>query len=236
MNTQDRTNPQAGGGQKDPPLHNPQPQTPKEVRARVERAALRLRRNTAETIALWRDLALIQQRGWHKDFGFPSFYEYTGRYFGAGNARYVDEHLVIGRLRPRRFLDCVIPVEALAIMAAALGPEAQEVIITATHYAKAEGEDGAPMELAAGDYSLVLLLRPKEGKKMSTQVLTGETYPKAKEDATPYVHDVGGVMDLDGDGKLEILIHSQYYEGGGTSVWKLGKDKAARVLEVECGV
>lgn len=116
------------------------------------------------------------------------------------------------------------------------GDGQEEVIITATHYAKAEGEGSAPMELAAGDYSLVLLLRPKEGRQTSTQILAGETYPKVREDVTPYVHDVGGVMDLDGDGSLEILLHSQYYEGGGTSVWKLGKDKAAKVLEVECGV
>ena len=115
------------------------------------------------------------------------------------------------------------------------GDGQEEVIITATHYAKAEGEGSAPMELAAGDYSMVLLVRTKADKKI-TQTLVGETYPKVREDVTPYVHDVGGVLDVDGDGSLEILLHSQYYEGGGTAVWKLGKDKAAKVLEVECGV
>jgi hypothetical protein len=50
------------------------------------------------------------------------------------------------------------------------------------------------------------------------------------------VHEVGAVLDLDGDGKMEIVLHSQYYEGGATTVWQLGAKEAKRVLEIACGV
>lgn len=111
----------------------------------------------------------------------------------------------------------------------------EEVLLAATHYPTAEGEGSAPMAAGAGNYSFVALLRMVDGKVV-TQLIEGEFYPKAQEFNAPNVHEVGGVLDLDGDGKMEIIHHSQYYEGGATTAWQLGAKKAVKVLELACGV
>ena len=87
----------------------------------------------------------------------------------------------------------------------------------------------------AGDYSFVALRRLVDDK-VQTQLFTGEFYPKADENAAPSVHEVAGLLDLDGDGALEVLVRSTYYEGGGMTVWQLQKGKLVKVLEIACGV
>lgn len=115
------------------------------------------------------------------------------------------------------------------------GDGEEEVLLSATHYPTAEGEGSAPTSAGAGNYSFVALRRMIAGKVV-TQILEGEFYEKAQEFNAPNVHEVGGLLDLDGDGKMEVILHSQYYEGGGTTVWKLGAKKAVKVLEIACGV
>lgn len=115
------------------------------------------------------------------------------------------------------------------------GDGEEEALLSATHYPTAEGEGSAPMASGAGNYSFVALRRVIGGKVV-TQILDGEFYEKAQEFNAPNVHEVGGVLDLDGDGKMEIILHSQYYEGGATTVWQCGAQKAVQVLEIACGV
>jgi hypothetical protein len=43
------------------------------------------------------------------------------------------------------------------------------------------------------------------------------------------------VLDLNGDGKLEVIVHSFYYEGGQTTIYCCELDKIEAVLSVECG-
>lgn len=115
------------------------------------------------------------------------------------------------------------------------GDGEDEVLLSATHYRSTEGLGNVPTSAGAGNYSFVALRRVVDGK-VTTQILDGEFYDKAKEFNAPNVHEVGAILDLDGDGKMEIILHSQYYEGGATTVWKLGPKEAVKVLEVGCGV
>ncbi len=115
------------------------------------------------------------------------------------------------------------------------GDGEEEVLIAATRYPNAEGEGSAPMAATAGSYSFVALRRVIDGR-VDTQIIGGEFYPKTMDFNAPNVYHVGGVLDLDGDGRMEIIMDSQYYEGGDTTVWKLGKKKAEKVLEIACGV
>jgi hypothetical protein len=115
------------------------------------------------------------------------------------------------------------------------GDGEEEVLLSATHYPDEDGGMGAPMAAAAGNYSFVALRRVVGGKVV-TQILNGEFYPKAQESSAPNIHEVGGLLDLDGDGRMEIILDSTYYEGGGTTVWRLDARKAVKVLEIECGV
>ena len=115
------------------------------------------------------------------------------------------------------------------------GDGEEEVVLAATHYPKSEDGLSAPMSASAGNYSFVALRRVVAGKVV-TQILDGEFYPKSTESSAPNVHSIGGLLDLDGDGKMEIILHSAYYEGGATTVWRLGGKQATKVLEIECGV
>lgn len=111
------------------------------------------------------------------------------------------------------------------------GDGEDEVLLSATHYTNA-AELISPL---AGDYSFVALRRVVAGKVV-TQIIEGEFYPKADENAAPNTFEVSGLLDLDGDGKLEVLVNSAYYEGGGTTVWRLNQDTLEKVMEIFCGV
>ena len=44
------------------------------------------------------------------------------------------------------------------------------------------------------------------------------------------------VLDLDGDGKMEVVVASQYYEGGATTIYRCDPKKIESLLSVVCGV
>lgn len=71
--------------------------------------------------------------------------------------------------------------------------------------------------------------------KLRTECIAGDFYPKATDSRTPYRHNVAGLLDLNGDGRLEIILLSSYYEGGATSVWQFGQGKVERRIETGCG-
>jgi hypothetical protein len=112
------------------------------------------------------------------------------------------------------------------------GDGEDEVLLGATNYSVEP--DTTPETAAAGNYSFVLLRHIVDGK-VRAQLVDGEFYPKPDAMATPNRYKVRGLLDLDGDGILEIVVESAYYEGGGIAVWKLSEGKLSRVLEMACG-
>jgi len=117
------------------------------------------------------------------------------------------------------------------------GDGEDEVLISATNYS--EKEEGAPMRSPAGSYSMVLLRRIVSGK-METQLVEGEFYPKAYDDDerfnAPNAYKVIAVLDLDGDGKMEVVVASNYYEGEATTIYRCNPKKIEELLSVSCGV
>src|SRR5437016_8961044 len=122
------------------------------------------------------------------------------------------------------------------------GDGEEEVLISATNYF--QKEEGAPMRSPAGSYSMVLLRRVVAGK-VETQLVEGEFHPKAypgtgtDDDASfdaPNAYKVIAVLDLDGDGKMEIVVRSDYYEGGATTIYRCNPKKVEELLSVACGV
>jgi hypothetical protein len=114
------------------------------------------------------------------------------------------------------------------------GDGEEEALIGATRYSKTE-EGSAPNAASAGNYSFVALRRVVNGK-VETHIIEGEFYPKNMVFNAPNIYQVTGVLDMDGDGKMEVIVNSAYYEGGATTVWKLGKKKPEKVMEIACGV
>ena len=47
--------------------------------------------------------------------------------------------------------------------------------------------------------------------------------------------NLAAVLDLNGDGKLEVIVHSFYYERGQTTIYRCEPDKIEAVLSVEYG-
>jgi hypothetical protein len=112
------------------------------------------------------------------------------------------------------------------------GDGEDEVLLSATNYPGEEGE--SPDHAEAGNYSFVLLRNVVDGK-VQTKLIDGQFFPKASESETPYRYEVSGLLDLDGDGRLEIIIYSAYYEGATVTVWHFRPEKLHKVLEIGCG-
>ena len=120
------------------------------------------------------------------------------------------------------------------------GDGEDEVLISATNYFSKD--ESVPMRLPAGSYSMVLLRRVVSGK-VETQLIVGEFYPKAYPKAAqeegrfdaPNAYKVIATLDLDGDGKMEIVVGSHYYEGEETTIYRCDPKKVEPLLSVSCG-
>jgi hypothetical protein len=122
------------------------------------------------------------------------------------------------------------------------GDGEQEVLISATNYLTEDKSDhsAAPFPEAPidsprpGSYSIAILRRVVAGN-VQTKLVAGEVYTKPDESVAPNVYNLAAVLDLNGDGKLEVIVHSFYYEGGQTTIYRCEPDKIEALLSVECG-
>lgn len=77
----------------------------------------------------------------------------------------------------------------------------------------------------ADDYSLALLLCEAPQGSLRVEALHVEATP-APEMSLSYRWV--GVVDLDGDGRLEAALHTQHYEGGGLEIWSFDGKQASK--------
>jgi hypothetical protein len=110
------------------------------------------------------------------------------------------------------------------------GDGTEEAIVSATRAEEAQLGWAAH----AGDYSMVFVRKLVRGV-VRTIVLVETYHPRSSPNAVPWVHDLGGVYDLDGDGVYEIVLRGRYYEGGSTGIYRIRGTTADTVAESGCG-
>jgi hypothetical protein len=115
------------------------------------------------------------------------------------------------------------------------GDGVEEVLVSATHYETVKPGGRLTPNARAGDYSLVFLRKQVQGKVI-TRVITGEYYPKAKEFNAPAEHRIIGVLDLNGDGVMDIVLSGRYYEGDWVDAYRVDGTTITKVLSMGCGV
>ena len=114
------------------------------------------------------------------------------------------------------------------------GDGVEEVLVSATNYARFKPEGGLTPDARAGDYSLVFLRQVVQGQVV-TKIITGEYYPKAKKFTAPSEHRIIGVLDLNGDGSLEIVLSGRYYEGDWVEAYRVDGAKIIKLFSMGCG-
>lgn len=87
-----------------------------------------------------------------------------------------------------------------------------------------------------GDYSIAFLRRTVQGDVQTT--ILGESVIVTAEDPVVNSYSVGALADLSGDGKMEIVLTTAYYEGIGVEVWEYVSDEQGPVPQIGsgCGV
>jgi hypothetical protein len=144
--------------------------------------------------------------------------------------------IVAGLLRRRGFVRPKINVTQV-LRIDLDGDRVEEVLVSATHLAEGLGGPDRSMAIHGqpGDYSLVLLRKLVRGKVRDT-LLVEHFYPrKIQYPLTPEQYSVAAVLDLNGDGKMEVIIHGGYYEGSWSTVFRLDRNKVENVFGCGCG-
>ena len=110
------------------------------------------------------------------------------------------------------------------------GDGQEEVVISATFYKK-----GLAPSAAKNDYSTVFV-RKIVGKKVEDILIGGDFVTKDIKFGAPNLYEISSIADLNGDGKMEIVIYGEYYEGNWAEVYETKGNKFVKVLSTGCGV
>lgn len=89
-------------------------------------------------------------------------------------------------------------------------------------------EDGQPT-----DYTAILIRWVRNGKPVTTVV---EHHDATVDKVLGSADQLRTIADFDGDGKFEIVISSDYYEGQSATVYSFRRGKAVKLVEYGAGV
>lgn len=103
-----------------------------------------------------------------------------------------------------------------------------EVFISATHL------DDSQHTTKAGDYSLILM-RQVLGNDAVTKLVVGDIYHSQDAEVTfPRTYSLANFIDLNQDGRLEMVVDIQKWEGFGARVFQIDGDDVIQTLGAEC--
>ncbi len=112
------------------------------------------------------------------------------------------------------------------------GDGTEEVVLSATYYKK-----GLSSSAAVGDYSFVMV-RKAVGKVVTDHMLVGDFILRTVTFGAPTENHISAIADLNGDGKMEIVLYGFYYEGAFASAYEMKNGRPVKIKEFEigCGV
>jgi hypothetical protein len=134
-------------------------------------------------------------------------------------------------LRERGFQEPIVHISQI-VRVDLDGDGQDDFVISATHY---KNGDKTPDESTPNTYSFVMIERIVAGKAKA-ELVDGEFYPEAKPDSAPNKFEIAALLDLNGDGKIDIVLRSAYYEGDEISVYETQALGTKKVLSVGCGL
>jgi hypothetical protein len=108
------------------------------------------------------------------------------------------------------------------------GDGTDETFISASRFAEPSGHNVEPR-----DYS-VILMRKVVGDSVVTVPLVGEYYNEYAENRFPMSYSLEFIGDLNGDGRLEVVVGIKRWEGEGAIVYEIDGIKTFQVLKVIC--
>ncbi len=112
------------------------------------------------------------------------------------------------------------------------GDGVEEVVLSATYYKNGLSSDAWP-----GDYSFVIV-RKVTGKIVTDHLLEGDFVLRRVNFGAPTENHISAIADLNGDGKMEIVLYGFYYEGDFASAFEMKKGRPVKIKEfaIGCGV
>lgn len=146
------------------------------------------------------------------------------------NPTYVE--IVAERLRDQGIAQPDVQIERI-VRVDLEGDGTDEVLISATRHEP--GSETIGIFAAAGDYSFVLLRRVVDGTVVTVPLIE-EYFVESSDTMITTTNRLLALLDLNGDGRMEAVVASDYYEGASTLVFELDETRARQVLSVACGV
>ena len=117
------------------------------------------------------------------------------------------------------------------------GDGKEEVIIVADHH-----RYPAALKTPVSDvnnYSFIMVRTLHKGV-IKNILIEGSFYlPKYEKRESKFIpnrYELLSILDINGDGTMEIVVHSSYYEGSFTTVYALRDGQIHNVLETGCGL
>ena len=131
-----------------------------------------------------------------------------------------------------RGIDDPNPKVSQAVRSDIDGDGTAEVVVVAERIS-----DPVSWYAAAGDYSVVFLRHLVGGQIRTSEIALWSAGPSPEQSSTNVVHRVEAVADLNGDGRMEIVVGAHLWESSSTAVHELRPDGTLpEVLSVGCGV
>ncbi len=99
-----------------------------------------------------------------------------------------------------------------------------EVLISATRLL-----DKLP-GVTAGEYSLIALRKVVDGR-VRTIMVEEEYWPEDRDFVVPNEYTIANLLDLNGDGRIDVVVDGDYYEGAATRIYDITGTEARLALE-----